>query len=125
MITLKQVTTKELIAQLHTYYNEGKLVFSRVGKGGAQEYLYVDPEDVRKELQGRPHVPSKREAKLIRKLKAQTGRTEADLRKDRKYGPMIVEADLGQPRKRVMKEEYVKLEQIYGRRFVARRFVIG
>ncbi len=58
------------------------------------------------------HIPNKNEAKLLRKLKAETGLTEEELRKIKKYRVMLSEAqDKGEKPTENTKTDKEKLQE--------------
>lgn len=70
---------------------DGQTVFDSVG---------ATQSEVLAELATRPHVPSKGEGKLLRRLQAQTGMSADQLRAHPKYGAQL--ADFQHPRRRVI-----------------------
>ena len=71
-------------------------------------YHYHNKRHLRKELApDGVHIPCKKEAKMLRKLKQQTGLTEDELRSSPKYRKMLSEAS-----QRVIDRENKKLNLV-------------
>lgn len=111
--TLQDMTTKELINardRNHGYNYQGddeKLVIGhRFVTGGAQVTVEATLIEILRELDTRPHVPSKKEATVLRQLKAKTKQSEEWLRAHPTYGQQL--ADACYPNRRVVSEDYYK-----------------
>ena len=88
-------------------------------KGGVEVEIHVTEDELMDELKKRPHVPSKKEAKLIRSLKAKTGQSEEWLRAHPKYGQEIVEVT-NPNRVEVSKKEYTKLLPLTNKSYMSK-----
>lgn len=87
------------------------LVATLIDKGAVPVNLYATKEEICGVLQTREHVPTKKEATLIRALKAKTKQSEEWLRKHSKYGQMI--ADAAQPnRKEIGVKQFQRLAEL-------------
>lgn len=132
MKTLKDISTRELLSAYHSRYNkdnadwwertrEGYVapehIFSRMGPGGVPDNVAASYDAIIAELSTREHIPSKREAKLIRQLKAKTGLSEREIRVQ--FGEKFFPAK----RYPVSVEQYNKYKTLYGTDSMA-RFVI-
>jgi hypothetical protein len=114
MITIQDLTTRELLQARDTYRNryytdedeDQLLIGKRLVEGGNEEHVVGTMADIMAELNRRPHVSTKMEAKLIRRLRAQTGQTEEWLRAHPKYGQEI--ADAQRPNRQVIGASYAK-----------------
>lgn len=73
---------------------EKRLVGCRLTTGGISQAVYSTRKGLLDELATRPHVPSKAESKVIRRLMSKTGQSEKWLRHHPKYGQEIVDAQL-------------------------------
>ena len=126
-LTLQDITTRELLGiRLNQYYaDETILIASRLGKGGEYQNVFATIDEVRQELVKRPHISSKKEAKLIRRLKSQTGQSEEWLRKHPRYGQEIVDAQKSKPRLAVSKQQYDKLATYFGADVAENRYRIN
>lgn len=115
-VTLKQISTRELIRALRPKdwydweFNEEdkKQVFvaTRLVKGGIPVGVFATRSQIREELKTRPHIPSKKEGKVLRRLKHQTGMTYDQLRKHSKYGQEIFDSQLSYKRREIGDEPY-------------------
>lgn len=116
--TIKDMTTKELLAALescrgHDEINPTVRVGQRAVADGIMAVVNATEDEIRFELSGRPHVPSKKEAKVIRQLKAQTHQSEEWLRAHPKYWQKIMDACY--PNRRVVDQQtYTKMVKRYG-----------
>lgn len=116
--TIKDMTTKELLAALDACRscddaNPMVRVGQRAVADGIMAVVNATEDEIRFELSGRPHVPSKKEAKVIRQLKAQTHQSEEWLRAHPKYWQKIMDACY--PNRRVVDQQtYTKMVKRYG-----------
>lgn len=116
MITIKDISTRELLdINLRTYHPDGEaiIVASRLVAGGQVENVYATIDEIRRELANRPHVCGKKEAKTIRRLKAQTGQSEEWLRSHPRYGQDIVDAQKTKPRIAISKTRFDQYSSTY------------
>lgn len=134
MLTLGDMSTRELLNALrehpHDYYDPNGepaqiLVGSRRLPGGQFASVWATRDEIKGALVGREHVPSKKEGKLLRQLKAKTGMTEAQLRVSPKLGQELVDVQLSQPRRIINKEEAIWYRQVFGSFFATRFKVKG
>ncbi len=88
-------------------------------KGGAEVEIHVTEDELMDELKKRPHVPSKKEAKLIRSLKAKTGQSEEWLRAHPKYGQEFFVVTKPN-RIEISKKEYVKLLPLTNKSYMSK-----
>lgn len=139
MLTIKDMSTKELKRALRDtldlgYWQEDLrsnlyYVGSRVSgesKEGHQMYdcVRATEDEIRKELESRPHISSKREGQLLRRLKAQTGMTEEQLRSHPRYGKELVDIQQSHPRREISKAEAKWYQTIYGKKLFAQFFYV-
>ena len=124
--TIKDMTTKELLnaktslapgefrdGDGHLRGTDLVAIGHRVVSGGKVVEVKATRAEIINELNTRPHVPSKKEAQVIRQLKAQTHQSEEWLRAHPKYWQKIV--DVSYPNRRaVTKQEYEKLARQHG-----------
>jgi hypothetical protein len=124
MLTVKDMTTRELLSAAkgaRAYYagnvDEGDyFIGQRFVKGGDMAICRATFAEIVSELNTRPHLPSKREGKTIRRLRAQTGQSEEWLRSHPKYGQEIVDAQY--PNRTPISSEYAaRIAPAYGRWF--------
>ena len=127
-ITIHDISTRELRDALRggdffTVENvDAIFVATRVTPGGPVS-VYATVDEIKAVLATRPHLNSKREGKLIRRLMATTGQSEQWLRAHPTYGKMI--GDASHPHRRpIPKEEYVRLKRVLGK-YVDEQYVIG
>lgn len=125
MITIKDISTKELLrtmrrrvcSQYHYEYpnfiqsGEKLLVGCRLTTGGISQAVYSTRKELLGELATRPHVPSKAESKVIRRLMSKTGQSEEWLRQHHKYGQEIVGAQY--PNRKLVSAEWAKANCSY------------
>jgi hypothetical protein len=126
-ITIKDISTRELLdIRLNQYYPDGEviLVASRLGKGGEVHNVYATLDEIRRELSNRPHVCGKKEGKLIRRLKAQTGQSEEWIRAHPRYGQDIVDAQQTTPRRVVTKERFDVIATWYSKDVAEKHYKI-
>jgi hypothetical protein len=134
IITLYDMSTRELLKALRSVpyerydrYEDDEIEKIRVGSrilpGGEQVSVWATRSEIKGALVGREHVPSKKEGKLLRQLKAKTGMTEAQLRAHPKFGQELVDVQLSQPRRIISKEEAIWYRQVFGS-FFATRFKV-
>ena len=129
MLTISEITTRELVAAIRSerytdWYedpsrrSDQEFEFSRVRPGKSIETLWVTRTELRNELATREHIPTKKDAKTLRRLQAQTG-----LSKDEIYARHGAEF---YPKNRiaVTKERYIHIVEIYGKTMAAKRYVI-
>ena len=100
--TIRNLTTQELLRTVRKWDwtwsrdpdgpPEQIAVGSRMVEGGTKVTLFASRDEILAELSVREHVPGKREAKVIRRLQAQTGQTEEWLRAHPKFGMEIADA---------------------------------
>jgi len=87
----KSITTKELLS-----FRRGKYCryprFEGDGSIGYCEQYEIDRDSLYEELSERPHVATGKEAKLLRKLKAEHKMSEEEIRKNPDYRKMLAEA---------------------------------
>jgi uncharacterized short protein YbdD (DUF466 family) len=119
-ITLKDISTRELLrarrdARYGSEYGGDRLkqagdftkretIAFRLVKGGESQSAVATMDELLAELATRPHIPSRSEGKLLRRLMAQTGQSADWLRAHPKYGEML--ADHQHPnRRRITKEQ--------------------
>lgn len=118
MFTIHNMTTRELLnarAQTRNCYVGDERVFvgSRFAPGGQQINVWATRDEIAYALYGREHVPSKKEAQVIRQLKAKTKQPEEWLRAHPKYGQEIADA-CTPDRKVVDAKTYQQLTKLYG-----------
>ena len=112
MITIKDITTKELLISLRAFPDwssedcEKYRVGCRLAKGGISQAVYATREEILDELALRPHVPGKIESKVIRRLMSKTGQSEQWLRNHPKYGQEIANAQY--PNRKVVSAKWAK-----------------
>lgn len=129
MLTLKDLSTRELMSVRKNTHgwdwpgDEPFAVGQRVVAGGAVEVVTATLGQVLDELNTRPHVPSKKEAKVIRRLRAQTGQSEEWLRAHAKYGQEI--ADAQWPNRRIVTKQWAEKMAIHYGVWFGRLFKIG
>lgn len=99
------------------YMDDKVFVATLMDKGGVPVNLYATENEIWGELSRRPHIPSKKEAGVIRSLKAKTRQSEEWLRKHPKYGQMIAEAEYPN-RKEISPEEYTRLRRITSKNYM-------
>lgn len=111
IVTLKQISTRELIRALRSTYqarlfkqsqeseDEEVFVATRFVKGGVEVGVFATHAQIREELKTRPHIPSKKEGKVLRRLKHKTGMTYDQLRKHSKYGQEVFDSQLSAKRR--------------------------
>lgn len=128
-LTLRDLTTRELLNavkgnhwplwEYESGYREvGDPIF--VGKryvaGGSIEEVYARPHEILSALNTREHIPGKREAKVIRRLRAETGMSVEELRAHPKYGQELVDAQF--PNRRPVSDAWAKkMSHHYGSSF--------
>jgi hypothetical protein len=128
-LTLHDLTTRELLNavkgnywplwEYESGYREvGQPIF--VGKryvaGGNIEEVHARPHEILAVLNTREHVPGKREAKVIRRLRAETGMSTEELRAHSKYGQELVDAQF--PNRRPVSAAWAKkMRPFYGSSF--------
>lgn len=126
MITLSNMSTRELLKALRTvnYWLDCRAdvekfyVGSRCLPGGDRVSIYATRSEIREALNGREHVPGKREGKLLRQLKAKTGMTDSQLRSHPTYGRQLVDIQRAVPR-RILRSpaEIRRYQELYGANF--------
>jgi mRNA deadenylase 3'-5' endonuclease subunit Ccr4 len=128
MFTVHDLTTQELLNARGAFraYDVGddELVFvgSRNAPGGQQINVCATHDEIMAELNTRPHVPSSKESRVIRQLKAKTHQSEEWLRAHTTYGQEIALA--GNPRKMVSVREYQWIAKAYGKQHASRHYKI-
>lgn len=97
--TLKDVPTRLLlkcVGEWNFYFErpeEERLhIHSRPSSADTWDVVFATRDELLAELRTRPHVSSTREAKVIRRLMAQTGWSEAQLRAHSRFGQEIAHA---------------------------------
>lgn len=128
MITLGDISTRELVAAMRTdgnrYCSDGEwdieisFSFKRMRLGGIEETVRASREEIRAELNGREHVPNKKQAATLRKICAEKGCSKEEAWS--KYGSVFFLKD----RQVVTKEYYKTIVRYYGKQSAAKRFVI-
>jgi hypothetical protein len=123
MLTTSDMTTRELMkaaqnARSYPAWEDGATyhVGTRLLKGGVVCSCFATLDEIIATLNTRPHVPSKREAKTIRRLRAQTGQTEAWLRAHPTYGQEIADAQFPD-RRTISQREADQIAKYYGNLF--------
>ena len=110
--TLQDMTAKELLnarnqARDYEYHDDTLItVGHRAITGGERVTVEATLGDILRELNTRPHVPSKKEATVLRQLKAKTKQSEEWLRAHPTYSQQL--ADACYPNRRVVSEDYYK-----------------
>lgn len=131
-LTIKDFSTRELLvalrAQGYAFFeidSKDRSVFvgSRILKGGNTFSFYAEKKDILEELKTREHVPSKREGKLLRRLRSQTKMTEEQLRKHPKYGKLLVDSQQSYPRREIEEKDSRWYKLLYGSFFEERFYV--
>ena len=129
MATLQDMHTRQLLNALRSYhytseYEESERVFvgKVIAKGGEVEAVYATISEIRAVLNTRPHVSSKQEGKLLRRLRAQTGMSEAELRKHPKYGTMLF--NVQHPRRQVISPKQAPWYQMVYQSLFPTRFYV-
>ena len=117
MVTLHDMTTRELMNALRLardcYDDDPVHVGSRFVEGGKLVGVWATLDEIRYVLNNRPHIPSKKEAQVIRQLKAKTKQSEEWLRAHPKYGQEIANACT--PDRRVVDAQtYQRMAKLYG-----------
>ena len=117
--TLRDISTRELLKALPLavmycdWYSDygtkldiSKPIFvaKRLLKGGEIYEIFATEIDIRAVLKTRPHIPGKKEAKVIRRLMAKTGQSEEWLRAHSRYGQELVDAQY--PNRRIVTPEW-------------------
>ena len=127
-LTIRDMSTRELVNALRGYdyftveHTDPVYVGTRVTTNGPVA-VYATLSEIKGVLATRPHLNSKREGKLIRRLMSATGQPEQWLRAHPTYGKMI--GDVSHPQRRpIPKEEYVRLKRILGK-YVDEQYVIS
>jgi hypothetical protein len=129
------MSARELLRALHDAYScnyysddgveEPRYIGTRIIRGGEVVSVYGTYSEIRAALRSKPHVPSKPEAKMIRRLQAQTGMTEQQLRAHPRYGQMIADP---QGKRRVLDrrntDQIRSYQRAYGSSF-GRFFVVA
>jgi hypothetical protein len=75
-VLLKEISTRELLADYRARFyadSDGMVHLSRMIKGGFRVGHSYTPEEIKAELNSRPHVPNKREARGLRLKKIRKG----------------------------------------------------
>lgn len=121
MVTIADMSTKELLSALRSVYHydeddEVIYVGKRLGAGGVELHFRASVQDIRNELNSRPHVPNQKEGKVLRRIRAQTGLSEEQIRAIPKYQEELMDACY--PNRREMPLAQAKLvSRYYGRCF--------
>ncbi len=130
MFTIHDLTTRELLnareAARHCSHREDDRVFvgARTAPGGQTYNVWASYDEIVYALSCREHVPSKKEAQVIRQLKAKTKQSEEWLRAHPKYGQEI--ADACTPDREVVSvQRYQKMVSLMGKQTAAERYKIG
>lgn len=126
---LKTISTRELLAARRSVrwdsetegdrvkaggFVKRAFVASRLVKGGEYQGVSATIDELLAELETRPHVPSRSEGKLLRRLMAQTGWTADQLRAHPKFGAQL--ADNQHPnRHRISKAEAARVLPAVGK----------
>lgn len=107
-IDLKMISTREL----KRAYQEGKRgcvfegletktdggfekrgrIANRLVKGGESRSVVASISELKAELESRPHIPGKKEGKLLRRLMKDTGQSAEWLRAHPKFGEQLADA---------------------------------
>lgn len=130
-ISLKTISTRELLAARRSVrwdseydvdrvkaggFTKRAFVASRPVKGGECQGVSATIDELLAELETRPHLPGRSEGKLLRRLMAQTGWTADQLRAHPKFGEQL--ADNQHPNRRVIsKSEARRVQPAVGARF--------
>lgn len=122
--TLKDFTTRELLQAArnerahghrfdveHGHAEDTVLVGTRLTKGNVPVAVYCKMQELLDELNTRPHVTGKREAKVLRRLQAQTGQSEEWLRAHPRFGQELVDAQY--PNRRPCTPEFARRMAVY------------
>ena len=137
-VTIKQMSVKELKSALRgrDWFNteevdgaEKVYVGSRlsgVDENGRQisHLVHATKQEIRDELALRPHVPSKREGALLRRLMSQTGMSEKELRANPKYGKELVDIQQSHPRRVITKDQAKWYQKVYGKKMFQEFFYV-
>lgn len=110
-LTLSDLSTRELLNAIRasrSYHrpwfdedpeDERVYVGHRALKGGDVRSVYATHDEIRAALRLREHVPTKKEGKTLRRLRAQTGMSADQLRVHPRFGQDVVDAQLNRTRK--------------------------
>ena len=108
--TLQEVPTRVLLAALRDFPHEDpyddaapEVVYVHkrpANVPGGFDVIHATHDAIRTELRTRPHVPGKKEAQILRRLMAQTGWTEEQLRAHPRFGMELADAQF--PNRRVL-----------------------
>lgn len=91
--------------------------------GGQLTGFFATVSQIRAALASRPHIPSKKEGKTLRRLMSKTGMTADELRAHPRYGQEIV--DTQWPNRRVITAQQARrLEPHMGRKHIGKMFKI-
>lgn len=123
MITLSDMSTRELIRALRGFdwfddddHDSEVYVGKRWVAGGIEQRVFGKLSDVRDELAKRPHIPSRQEGRIIRRIQAQTGLSVEEIRRIPKYQDEL--ADANYPNRRLVTADWAKrAAPTYGRVF--------
>lgn len=88
---LKALSTRELLV----YLSQTQKFVGYYDVFGDHSGCVVTRQQVKDELSTRPHIPNKPEAKALRRIMAQTGMSEADVRKVPKFQTQLADAAAG------------------------------
>ena len=131
---LSDMSTEELLNALrvypYEYYEPDDVphkiyVGSRLVKGGERVEVWGTRSEIRGALVGREHVPNRKEGKLLRRLRAQTGMTEEQLRAHPRFGQQLVDVQQSVPRQVISKKQAPWYQKVYGSLFGKRFKVKG
>jgi hypothetical protein len=70
---LKASDTRYLLSQYNRYRFSNRVPLERLVKGGERVFFEYRPEEIKAELDTRPHVPNKRESRGLRLQKIRKG----------------------------------------------------
>jgi len=126
--TIQDLSTRELLSAFRALRIEGRsgcgpntgadtvVVGSRLHPGGVVGGVSCTEDELLAEIALRPHVPSKQEGRVIRRLQAQTGWTAEELRAHTRFGMEI--ADAQYPNRQEVSPEFAERNaDLYGKSF--------